>query len=227
MSSTCSQTRSSIDLGVSQVHSSLERLQADHSSRIRPARLQHSPSLPNIWFVILLFWIFLPVPDFLLFCRFPPHSGPIPREMATNKSHHFQRSSTPPISLRNDVPLTGLSSAEQRPRHIKYASIDPSFKKTSALPKTHARRRTERDQPHALLTPPLTPSSSIRTTASRDSAASAGVQQGRDQDDVVFKEEICDTDFESTRFLLVGATLKHLVVTQLEPFFIFVFRLVT
>lgn len=154
-----------------------------------------------------LFRIFLPVPDFVQ--RFPPHSGPIPREMATNKPHHFQRSSTPPLSLRNNISPTASTSAEQCPRHIKYASIDPSLKKSSALPKTHARRRTERDQPHALLTPPLTPSSSIRTTASRDSAASAGVRQGGDQDDVVFKEEICDTDLDSTRFLLVGATLKR------------------
>ena len=225
MSSICSQTRSSIDLGVSQVHSSLERLQADHSPRIHPARLQHSPSLPNIWFVIFLFKIFLPVPDFVFpFYRFPPHSGPIPREMATNKSRHFQRSSTPPLSLRNDASPTASSSAEQRSRHIKYASVDPSFKKAPALPKTHARRRTERDQPHALLTPPLTPSSSIRTTASRDSALSAGVQQGRDQDDAVFKEEICDINLDSTRFLLVGAFLKR-VITQLDHFL--VSRLVT
>jgi hypothetical protein len=134
--------------------------------------------------------------------------------MVTNKS---PRSSTPPLSLRDDAP-TASSSAEQHPRHFKY---DPPFRKTSALPKTHARRRTERDQPHALLTPPLTPSSSIRTTASRDSAASAGVQQGRDQDDAVFKEEISDTDLDSTRFLLVGATVKPLVITQLDLFFWF------
>ena len=131
--------------------------------------------------------------------------------MATNSSHNIQRSSTPPLSSRNDA---ALSSTEQRPRHIKYASIDPAFRKTSStLPKTHARRRTERDQPHALLTPPLTPSSSIRTTASRDSAANAGMQQGRDLDDVGFKEEIYDTDLDSTRFLLVGATLKRFVLT--------------
>lgn len=137
--------------------------------------------------------------------------------MATN----FPRSSTPPLSLQDDTP-TASSITEQRPRHFKY---DPSFRKTSALPKTHARRRTERDQPQALLTPPLTPSSSIRTTASRDSA-SAGVQQGRDQDDVAFKEEICDTDLDSTRFLLVGATLKRLVITQLD-LFLFRFRSAT
>jgi len=143
----------------------------------------------------------------IFFYRFPPHSGPIPREMAANNSHDFQRSPTPPLSSRIDVSPPASSSTEQRPRHIKYASIDPTFRKTSTLPKTHARRRTERDQPHALLTPPLTPSSSIRTTAGQDSAASAAVQQGRDLDDVGFKEEICDPDLGSTRFLLVRATL--------------------
>ena len=137
--------------------------------------------------------------------------------MATN----FPRSSTPPLPLRDDAP-TASSSGEHHPRHFKY---DPSLRKSSALPKTHARRRTERDQPHALLTPPLTPSSSIRTTTSRDSA-NAGVQQGRDKDDAVFKEEICDTDLDSTRFLLVGATQKQLVTTQLDQLF-FVFRSAT
>ena len=161
------------------------------------------------------------VPDFSPFHRFPPHSGPIPREMATNNPRDSQRSSTPPLSLRNDVSPASFSSAEQRPRHIKYASIDPSFRKTSALPRTHARRRTERDQPHALLTPPLTPSSSIRTTASRDSASSTGIQ-GHDPDDVAFKEEICDADPDSTRFLLVGAAKS--VQLQFDLFFL-IFRL--
>ena len=129
--------------------------------------------------------------------------------MATNNSQDFQRSSTPPLSSQDDISSTASSGVEQRLRHVKHTSIDPYFKKTFALPKTYARRRTERDQPHALLTPPLTPSSSIRTTASRDSAASAGVQQAHDLDDVEFKEfkeEICDTDPDSTRFLLVSAT---------------------
>jgi hypothetical protein len=124
---------------VESVAAIIERDQTlDHSPGIRPTRLPHSPSLPNIWFVIFLFWIFRPVLNFVY--RFPPHSGPIPGEMATNKSHHFQRSSTPPLSLQNDVSPTPSSSAEQRLRHVKYAS----FLKTS-LPKTHARRRMERD----------------------------------------------------------------------------------
>lgn len=74
MSSACSQTRSSIDLGVSQVHSSLQRLQSDLSPRIHPARLQHSPSLPNIWFVISLLGIF-PALDFV-FIGFPLTRAP-------------------------------------------------------------------------------------------------------------------------------------------------------
>ena len=126
--------------------------------------------------------------------------------MTTNNSQDFQRSSTPPLSLRDGVSPAASSSTELRPRHIKYASIDPTLRKKSTLPKTHARRRTERDQPHPLLTPPLTPSSSIRTT-SRDSTTSAGVHQGHDLDDIGFKEEICDPDLDSTRFLLVNAAL--------------------
>jgi hypothetical protein len=54
--------------------------------------------------------------------------------------------------LQNDVSPTALSSAEQRPHHVKYALIDPSFKKTSALPKTHAQQCMECDQPHELIT---------------------------------------------------------------------------
>jgi hypothetical protein len=107
----------------------------DHSPGICPTRLQHSLSLPNIWFVIFLFWIFRPVLNFVY--RFPPHSGPIPSKMAMNKSHHFQCSSTLPLSLQNDVSPTPSSSAEQCLCHVKYASIDPTFQKTS-LPKTHA-----------------------------------------------------------------------------------------
>jgi hypothetical protein len=97
----------------------------DHSPGIRPTRLQHSLSLPNIWFVIFLFWIFCPVLNFVY--RFPPHSGPIPGNMAMNKSHHFQCSSTPPLSLQNDVSPTPSSSTKQSLRHVKYALIDPTF----------------------------------------------------------------------------------------------------
>jgi hypothetical protein len=97
----------------------------DHSPGICPTRLQHSPSLPNTWFVIFLFWIFHPVLNFVY--RFFPHLGPIPGEMAMNKSHHFQCSSTPPLSLQNDVSPTPSSSAKQHLCHVKYASIDPTF----------------------------------------------------------------------------------------------------
>lgn len=88
-------------------------------------------------------------------------------------------------------------------RHVKYASIDPTYRKPSGS-KTHARRRTERDEPHSLLTPPLTPSSSIRTTASSEGAASAAAPPAHDFNESTC-EEILDPDVVSTRILLVSA----------------------
>ena len=105
---------------------------------------------------------------------------------------------------------------EARSRHVKYASIDPAYRKiVSSSSKTHARRRTDRDQPHSLLTPPLTPSSSIRTTASRDSApecVEAPYQEPakehhishQDQEDQVHtSEELPEDDPHASRIVLV------------------------
>jgi len=80
-------------------------------------------------------------------------------------------------------PPTSTQGDRERPKHVKYASIDPVYPKAALAftTKTHTRRRTERDLPsgypkahviQALLTPPLTPASSIRTSGcSRHSAA--------------------------------------------------------
>lgn len=78
--------------------------------------------------------------------------------------------SAPPSPKIISTATASNKNKESRPRHIKYASVDPINRISTQGPKAHARRRTERDQPHALLTPPLTPSSSIRTTTS-DSVA--------------------------------------------------------
>jgi len=91
------------------------------------------------------------------------------------------------------------SHTERVTRHVKYASVDPVTRK-SLTPKTHARRRTERDQPHKLLTPPLTPSSSIRTTDSREDVGALTVNG-----------EILDHDSQSTRILLVFAHNLYLI----------------
>ena len=131
-----------------------------------------------------------------------------------------------PRPSRN-IPMDPPSSTQgdrERPKHVKYASIDPVYPK-AALTKTHARRRTERDLPcghahpkahiiQALLTPPLTPASSIRTSgSSRDSAAERRLADSADAEKTVEgKEEktseqftVLDPDEEATRVVLVGS----------------------
>ncbi|KAJ3516432.1 hypothetical protein NLJ89_g1135 [Agrocybe chaxingu] len=169
---------------------------AQNLHRPHPSRLQHSPSLPNIWF--------------------PPHSGPIPREMVKNETATLQGPSAPSSPKIN--PSTMLSSPSEkpdaRPRHVKYASIDPVYRKKTTSAKTHARRRTERDQPHSLLTPPLTPSSSIRTTASRDSREGTSAQQDHEEPNT--SEEVVDTDPDSTRIVLLGNVNPCIAMDALE-----------
>jgi len=105
-----------------------------------------------------------------------------------------------PSSPKPVLPAIVTSSVEPRTRHIKYASIGQQGRST----KTHARRRTERDQPNSLLlTPPLTPSSSIRTTASQ-SSSSAEVHSFPSSATPNDVEEIEDPDPKATRILLVS-----------------------
>lgn len=125
------------------------------------------------------------------------------------------------VSIKQNV------KSEARSRHVKYASIDPAYRKNpSSSSKTHARRRTDRDQPHSLLTPPLTPSSSIRTTASRDSAPECVDAQHQEhvsepakehhirsshqeqEDQVHTSEELTEDDSEASRIVLVGHRLS-------------------
>lgn len=113
----------------------------------------------------------------------------------------LHRPSAPPSPKGN--PPAAVTDKVLQIRHVKYASIDPTYRKQSGS-KTHARRRTERDQPHSLLTPPLTPSSSIRTTASSDGAASTAAPPATDLTDSTC-EEILDPDVDSTRILLVSS----------------------
>jgi len=140
--------------------------------------------------------------------RFPPRSGPSPGDTKLVMQPPSAPSSP---KLESSAPACAHVSdkSEARTRHVKYASIDPVYRKeNTSASKTHARRRTERDEPHSLLTPPLTPSSSIRTSASRDSGAeSVAAQQGLDDDKDETRttsEEVVDSDPESTRILLVS-----------------------
>lgn len=124
------------------------------------------------------------------------------------------------------VSIKQNDKSETRSRHVKYASIDPAYRKhTSSSSKTHARRRTDRDQPHSLLTPPLTPSSSIRTTASRDSApecvevhhqehdpeATREHHNQEHEDHLHTSEELLDDDPEASRIVLVSHLADQLL----------------
>ncbi|KAF8070530.1 hypothetical protein FPV67DRAFT_1025632 [Lyophyllum atratum] len=183
MSSTHSQTRSSIDLGVGKSHANAlakTKVPINH-----PPRLQHSPSLPNIWF--------------------PPHSGPIPPEFEEIFRQPLQRPSTPPSVESNGVPTssTNRTAPQNDPEHVESFSFDDlatNLQQTAPL-KIQRRRRIDRDQGygHSLLTPPLTPSSSLRTTTSVDSAGNTGATS-----EAIQETHLNEADYQSTRFLLLS-----------------------
>lgn len=157
-------------------------------TRLHPPRLQHSPSLPNIWFVSLYFI----QPFIYLFPRFPPHSGPLPSQLEDVIREPLQRPSTP-----NRVTPADHSRVME---HRGTLSFDGSY--TTARPlKIQRRRRVDREHGHSLLTPPLTPSSSLRTATSIDSASAAGTTEISLETSA---ELLGDDANESTRFLLVG-----------------------
>ncbi|CAA7259119.1 unnamed protein product [Cyclocybe aegerita] len=189
---------------------------APNVHRPHSSRLQHSPSLPNIWYVAagLLFLYFTSLTIFLILCgQVSPAFWSYPSRNGEKRDGHIARTFRP---LFPKIHL--LSSPSEKPdarsRHVKYASIDPVYRKKTTSAKTHARRRTERDQPHSLLTPPLTPSSSIRTTASRDSREGAGTQQDHEEPNT--SEEITDTDPDSTRIVLLGNVNSCVTMDALE-----------
>ncbi|KAG6832636.1 hypothetical protein H0H92_014472 [Tricholoma furcatifolium] len=151
--------------------------QVKKSARIHPPRLQHSPSLPNIWF--------------------PPHSGPIQIEGVSREPP--RRLSTPPFP---DVDLVSSTSTEKNMCHRESLSLDlvEHLQQTRPL-KIQMRRRVDRDHGHSLLTPPLTPSSSLKTATSSDSAID------RDHE-TTQKSQVDETDRKSSRFLLLGNVSK-------------------
>ncbi|KAF7361813.1 Meiosis protein mei2 [Mycena venus] len=159
-----------------------------------PPRLQHSPSMPNIWF--------------------PPHSGPIPPRLIENCRELLKR---PPSPLSSSVSnalktVNTCDDSVTRDAQIQADGVDKEeSSQLQALPasaKSNRRRRLNYDQPNALITPPLTPSSSIRTAGSIESSVSynTGVdsnvghlQRSTREEDIGFT----DPDTISTRFLLL------------------------
>ncbi|PFH51560.1 hypothetical protein AMATHDRAFT_3009 [Amanita thiersii Skay4041] len=183
MSNPASHSRLSIDLGGG------KHLVTSRSMRQNPPRLQHSPSLPNIWF--------------------PPHSGPIPSGVIDGARHRLQRPTTPPPHMISpSQPKTALHSAidDSSARLEKPSSAThPSTKCDQRGPppgKNDKWRRTDPDALHPPLTPPLTPSSSIATrsdsigTRDTDTQATSYVEES-------------DGENEATRFLLVSNVARY------------------
>ncbi|KAJ7178435.1 RNA recognition motif 2-domain-containing protein [Mycena crocata] len=174
----------------------LLRPDRDQPARSHPPRLQHSPSMPNIWF--------------------PPHSGPIPPRLIESSDDVFKRPLTPPshndntASKPSDVREdSAVTQSDNHPRDAKAAPKEDSQLQPLAISaKNNRRRRINYDQPNVLLTPPLTPSSSIRTAGSIESSGSyntaadsavANLQCSTHEEDVGFT----DPDTISTRFVLI------------------------
>ncbi|KAJ6587017.1 hypothetical protein DFH09DRAFT_242380 [Mycena vulgaris] len=180
-------SQSSVNCGTGQV-----RPGGKQRSRPHPPRLQHSPSMPNIWF--------------------PPHSGPIPPRLVESCNDVLKRPPTPPShddsTLATAVDTHSVTLHQDAP--IQPCGVDLGAEREqlpSASTKTHRHRRNY-DQPNALLTPPLTPSSSIRTAGSIDSSVSysSGVDSTSSNLQLSPREEdigFTDSDTISTRFLLI------------------------
>lgn len=138
----------------------------------------------------------------LLSLRFPPHSGPTPPQFEDVTRELLQRPSTPPV-FTNNGSVSSPGESQKATEHRGTHSFDDIFMPNTQPVKIQRRRRVDREHGHSLLTPPLTPSSSLRTTTSIDSTSNA--------------EPLADSSLESsseprgdeenqeaTRFLLVG-----------------------
>lgn len=151
--------------------------------------------------------------------RIPPHSGPIPPGLDL-KFDIPQRPPTPTRFMPESAPTLPASP----PMMTEEFKTDDSTIKAGESPalqdtdsakaektmynirpyrQIQRRHRKDREQ-HSLLTPPLTPSSSIRTTASSDSSGNHGVKQGDGLEASSATEGPGNDDLGATRFLLVS-----------------------
>jgi hypothetical protein len=133
--------------------------------------------------------------------RFPPHSGPIPPQFEDVIREPLQRPSTP---LATNMASASTPLEPQRAmEHRGTLSFDDLFMPSTQPLKIQRRRRVDREHGHSLLTPPLTPSSSLRTATSIDSTSivdpltDAGLETSGEQHGD-------EPNHECTRFLLVG-----------------------
>ncbi|KAF8236469.1 hypothetical protein L208DRAFT_1375985 [Tricholoma matsutake] len=159
-----------------------DNLDTSKPTRVQPPRLQHSPSLPNIWF--------------------PPHSGPIPPQFEDATREPLQRPSTPLAINSGPTPSSSTPvDLQWAMEHRGTLSFDDLFMPNTQPLKIQRRRRVDREHGHSLLTPPLTPSSSLRTATSIDSASAVEPLNDADTSSEPHGD---DANHESTRFLLVG-----------------------
>ncbi|KAF9012409.1 RNA recognition motif 2-domain-containing protein [Cyathus striatus] len=185
---------SSIDFSVTSARkSTIENLLQHPSNSNPPARLQHSPSLPNIWF--------------------PPHCGPIPPEIESSS----QRTPTGPMPDSADNISTSSFTVGRDRLSMDISEIKNEDSTTSpdsfvkSMPALYAkkftnRQRADRQRTNSLLTPPLTPSSSIKSTQSTTSydsdthpgSTAALPTQESDEDD----------EYECARFIEVKNVAK-------------------
>ncbi|KAF7376229.1 RRM domain-containing protein [Mycena sanguinolenta] len=165
--------------------------------------------MPNIWF--------------------PPHSGPIPPRLIEHCGDLSKRPPTPlPPSVNNA--LKAVNSRNDTSTKDAHAQADGVAEKESSqlqvqAPATSAKgnrhRRLNYDRPNALLTPPLTPSSSIRTAGSIESSVgyNAAVDSNVGQLQRSAREEdigFTDPDTISTRFLLIRNVSKKVTSEVLQ-----------
>jgi hypothetical protein len=112
------------------------------------------------------------------------------------------------LPIKHSPTISSTQPPRLRPKHVP-TEPHAHFVLGPDSIKPQRRRRREREQPNSLLTPPLTPSSSIRTTTSLDSSTSHREKLKNDKDDADTLNEIRDPDTKSTRFLLVSTLLSR------------------
>jgi len=133
-----------------------------------------------------------------------PLPDSIPAPSLSPQQNDRQLPDTPKAQARNFVNnYNKTTSTKGSPPHFKPWS-------QSQTQKIQKRHRVERNRPHLLLTPPLTPSSSIRTTASVESGVTTSAigsicenEDTHEVQDTGDEVEGDDSGMGSTRFFLV------------------------
>lgn len=128
--------------------------------------------------------------------------------LTKNPQKHPTRAPAPSGLTGHSPPATPQSpplkpQSDELPLALQNLTLtDTNVRIKTTASSSHKRRRKDRDVSHHLLTPPLTPSSSIRTNASAESG------NGKQDDKIQALQELQDP--EATRFLYVSITFSPL-----------------